>query len=101
MFTDPVLTKKVLAERLQLTDAVVYQAYAVATYMFRLPTEMGDNDEYYEYLKTNFANPDQIESTDVLIPEIDLFAEIEAEGFFDRLEQEYGPLPAKPTSSGL
>ncbi|MPY96356.1 MAG: hypothetical protein GEV08_25820, partial [Acidimicrobiia bacterium] len=102
MFTDPELTKEVLAEQLEMTDqAEIDQSYHAATYVVRQPQEQCDNEHLYELFKTNYPTPEEIEDPTLVAPDYDICAELESEGFFDELEEKHGPLPEKPTDSGL
>ena len=102
MFTDPDLAKKVLGERLKITDAdELDQAYQSVSYIIRYPEEQCDNADYYELFKTNYPKPEEIKDPNLVKPDYDICAELESEGFFDQLEDEYGPLPAKPATSGI
>lgn len=102
MFTDPELAKEAMAERLGMTDPdEIDQAYQAASYVIRFPQEQCDNEDYYELFKTNYPNPDEIDDPTEVAPETDICGQLEEEGFFEQLEEEYGPLPERPETSGL
>ena len=103
-FTDPVIGKAALADRLSLTDqAVIDQSYNAALFMNELPTDQCLSDQQYEEFKTNNRDPDAIEDPFKAKPppEYDICAQLIEEGFFEQLEVTYGPLPGHPESAGL
>ncbi len=59
-----------------------------------MPSALGNNAPYLQSIKDSYKTPSEISSMDVVNPTDDLMKQIISDGFLQKMQEKYGPLPS-------